>query len=74
MQRRSFIAALGMLLGGGALGALVGGGPPGRTPGTQTATGPDPDIEPLRKTEGEWRKLLSEAEYRVLREEATERP
>lgn len=32
------------------------------------------DLEPVHKSEAEWKRALSEEEFRILREEGTERP
>jgi len=65
MHRRSFIGLLTaapLAFAGVACERQVVGAPPG-----------DP-IEPLRKSQAEWRRILTEDVYRVLFEEATERP
>ena len=57
MTRRAMLA-----LGGAGLAVIAGGG-------RMTAA----ESFEVMKSEAEWRKLLSPAQYRVLREEATER-
>ena len=66
MQRRQF---MGLILGGGAMLALP----------KLAAARPDPELErsaditELSLSEEEWRSRLSAEQYRVLREEGTER-
>lgn len=69
MDRRTFMQ--GLLSGlSGAFPALLGfvrG-----AEGAESATS-DPAIEPLQKSRDEWRRILTERQYAVLFEEATER-
>ncbi len=68
MNRRQFLLA-----GAGAAAMMAGGGVLWRLtqPGEAIAA-PTGDFEVV-KTEAEWRAILSDMQYRVLREEATER-
>lgn len=60
MKRRDFLAA------GTALAALAPFARPGRAD-------TDAPYVTVRRTEAEWREMLTDAEYRILREEGTER-
>jgi peptide-methionine (R)-S-oxide reductase len=65
-ERRGFLAALG------ALGGLL---VVGRRAGAAAVDGPpDPErIDKVKLSDAEWRERLSDMQYRVLREEGTER-
>jgi len=63
MNRRGFISR--------ALAAFAGAAALPRTP---LAAAQAPKVEKLVKSEDEWRKLLTTAQFAVLREEGTERP
>ena len=67
MKRRNFLYA-----GAGGLALLAGGAFAWRDRAGGSATAAEGDFE-ITKSEEEWRAILSDAQYRVLREEATER-
>jgi peptide-methionine (R)-S-oxide reductase len=63
MNRRSFLGRAA-----GALAAAAG------TAGARAADAPKTAIVKVVKTDAEWRKLLTPAQFNILREEGTERP
>ncbi|ETW12641.1 protein-methionine-S-oxide reductase [Roseivivax marinus] len=66
MMRRDFMTRTAAILGlGTAAGAVTRGATATAAEGEETF--------PLTRTESEWREMLSDAEYRVMREEGTER-
>ena len=73
LDRRAFLGGLAALgLGGaGVLAAASTGG--GSGDAVAGAGGQDPDWEPLEKPEEAWRRILTEDEYEILRDEGTER-
>jgi peptide-methionine (R)-S-oxide reductase len=64
MERRTLLSAAVVLAGAGAYFLL-------RKPSTMTTT---PESFEINKTEEEWRKILTPAQFNVLRKESTERP
>ena len=68
MQRRQFLSRAVFGLAGTALLPHAAGAQ------TPTAGAPVAKIDKLVKTEDEWRKLLTQAQFSVLRQEGTERP
>ncbi|NIP58515.1 MAG: peptide-methionine (R)-S-oxide reductase, partial [Gemmatimonadetes bacterium] len=80
MNRRFFVRALGALAGLPVVGALVPGAGRADEPDLRhreaavpARDGPQ-DFEPLEKTREEWKRVLTEEEFYVLRREGTERP
>ena len=67
MNRRQMIQTTFLTLGAAALSALV-------LRNTGTAAIAAPGKFEVEKTDEEWRKILNDAQYRVLRQEDTERP
>ena len=67
-SRRNFLTGVaGIGLGAATLGAMMFG--------TRGGASAEPTgTFPISHSDGEWRKLLTSAQYRVLREEGTERP
>jgi peptide-methionine (R)-S-oxide reductase len=65
MKRRHFIYALGGLAATSAILSRVSA-----TSGVETMT----NQEKIERSDEEWRRLLSEEQYHVLRQEGTERP
>ena len=83
MNRRTFVSAAFVSGALAALWATVSGaaawilaGFPGATSPARAdkPESPEPAFPPLDKTPGDWREILSEGQYAVLFEEATERP
>lgn len=72
MTRRNFLKKNGLLLGAAAAFG-VGGGAFLWQNQRSTATASEGEFE-ITRTEEEWRALLSENQFLVLREEQTERP
>ena len=70
MDRRSFLGSFGVL----AVAPLAGlaPGPEGSRKKEKTLTAQERDFEPLEKTEEEWRRILTEDEFAVLRKDRTE--
>jgi peptide-methionine (R)-S-oxide reductase len=64
MNRLQFLALLGIVSSRPSLSAAAD---------TDNSTSPSPP-SPLRLSDAEWKKRLSEAQYQVLRKEGTERP
>ncbi|MGF1514834.1 MAG: peptide-methionine (R)-S-oxide reductase MsrB [Elainellaceae cyanobacterium] len=68
MNRRSLLQAGGLLLGTSALSLLV-------KASEATASGSESNGEyEVTKTEAEWRELLTPQQFRILRQQGTERP
>jgi peptide-methionine (R)-S-oxide reductase len=79
MERRRFVGALSLLagapfLGRGAPYALAGPlASPVSPASARRASSGDPDWEPLELPRDEWRRILTEEEFRILRKAGTER-
>src|SRR5437870_2007061 len=65
MTRRTFLGSLGAAFFGSSVVGASGGG--GAAPTANS-------VEKITKTDAEWHKLLTPAQYSVLRDEGTERP
>ena len=70
MDRRSFLGSFGVL----AVAPLAGlaPGPESSRKKEKILTAQERDFEPLEKSEEEWRRILTEDEFAVLRKERTE--
>lgn len=74
MKRRAFLtAATGFAVLAAGYFAVRRAAPPGSDAGRAAEAISTSEFE-ITRTMDEWRRILSEAEYSVLREEATERP
>jgi peptide-methionine (R)-S-oxide reductase len=69
MKRRQFLSSTILALGALALPAVFG-----RTTGVMMPANAAEGTFEVEKTADEWRKILTEAQFAVLREESTERP
>ena len=77
MERRQFLSrALAGLAGASLLRATSAATPaaPASTPTGARSPGNSSPIEKVVKTDDEWRKILTPAQYSVLRKEGTEHP